>query len=168
MKILNLLAVLGLTTLISIFPLQSKISANDLTIFSFNKHSNHIWIGDIRVEQGVMKYQETGGIPGSRYGSSATTWRTVTGEAVKITGHFGIPRCPNRYHTEGSIVVKYTNDDAYVTRTFEINRQNEDKFVYPEWTVGGYYGDPDEGEVTIETTLECVCHSGCYEPSWPF
>ena len=158
MNILKALIIFGLTSFASFLSLIPKVSANDIALFTFKRYSNRIWIEDIRVEQGVMDYQENGGISSSYSGSGATAWRTVTGEAIKIIGNFGIPKCRNQYHTEGSIVVKYTNGNAYVTRSLRIDRYNQDKFINSTWTVGGYYGDPDDGKIEVETTLNCVYH----------
>jgi hypothetical protein len=71
----------------------------------------------------------------------------------------GAPNCPNRSHLEGSVVVKYTNGAAYITRTYTLDANNEGKeMIVAKWTIPGYFGNPNEGKVNVDVSARCVNH----------
>jgi hypothetical protein len=142
---------------LSMFPLAAM--ANNFGTFSFNKFVSDVWVGEISVEQGVMAGKTynscdySGG--GSCAGPYSSSW---TAEATKISVPLSIPSCPNQYHTEGKVTIKYTNGEAHITKTYQINRDNEGIKATPSWTTPGYYGNPSDGHINVSGQVSCVYH----------
>ena len=123
--------------------------ANEAETFSFQKNVGSVWVGDVSVEQGII----SGTSPSASGGYSH--WKA---EGTQITMNIRTPKCPNQFHTEGSVTVRYTNGEAKITRTFKIGSLQEDGNFTPSWTVRGYYGNPTDGEVNVSSNVTCVHH----------
>lgn len=123
--------------------------ANDVETFSFKKKIGSVWVDNVTVEQGII----SGTSPSASDGY--IHWQA---EGAQISMNIRTPRCPNQYHTEGSVTVKYTNGEAKITRTLKIGSLQEDKNLTPSWTVRGNYGNPTNGRINVITNVTCVHH----------
>ncbi|MEZ2251274.1 hypothetical protein [Microcoleus sp.] len=123
--------------------------ANDVETFSFKKNIGSVWVGDVTIEQGIIS---------GRSPSASGGYINWTAEGAQITMNIRTPRCRNQFHTEGSVIVKYTNGEAKITRTLEIGSLQEDTNLTPSWTVRGNYGNPTNGRINVITNVTCVHH----------
>lgn len=123
--------------------------ANEVETFSFQKKIGSVWVDNVTVEQGII----SGRSPSASDGYSH--WQA---EGAQISMNIRTPRCPNQYHTEGSVTVKYTNGEAKITRSLKIGSLQEDKKLTPSWTVRGNYGNPTNGSINVITNVTCVHH----------
>ncbi|QKQ75420.1 hypothetical protein [Nostoc sp. TCL240-02] len=143
--------------------LSSQALANETGTFGFNKHIGDVWVGDITVEQGNIRgftprpASSCGGQDNAcaDFAGGGKSWQS---EGIRISMPVGVPSCPNQYHTEGSVTVKYTNGSAYVTQSLSIDKGSEGRNLTQNWTVKGYYGNPSEGHINVETSVKCVYH----------
>ncbi len=133
-------------------------------LFTFGKVIATVRIGTIIVKQ-EERWVTEGGIRGGcpeNDGQGCTPskpGKEVLRQVANITAILGIPNCPNRSHLEGSVVVKYTNGQAYITRTHILNANNEGKdWEVAKWTIPGYFGDPRQGNVNVDVSARCVNH----------
>lgn len=92
------------------------------------------------------------------YGCTNVPAHTDTFYRARVVAIVSFPSCPNQYHPEGVITVKYRNGDNYITRSHGIERSDENKVRRLEWLVRGYYGDPSMGSATISGSSTCVWH----------
>ena len=153
------------TSMIIASPISSLIQplealASQTATFRFNKHIGEVWVGDITVLRGnirgtTINSSNCGGQDNACAGPFSSSWQ---GEGTRISVPLGIPSCPNQYHAEGSVTVKYTNGNAYITRIYSISADNEGRSVNPSWDVRGYYGNPSQGRINVDTSVQCVYH----------
>lgn len=132
--------------------------ANEIATFSFQKKIGSVWVDNVTVEQGI--------ISGTTLIPDFGDYSRWEGEGAKITMNVRTPRCPNQYHTEGSVTVKYTNGEARITRTIPITSLQEDENLAGSWTVRGNYGNPTNGRVNVTTNVTCV-HHGNKDSAFP-
>jgi hypothetical protein len=135
-----------------------------INLFTFEKVIATVRIGTIIVKQ-EERWVTEGGIRGGcpeNDGQGCTPskpGKEVLRQVANITAILGIPNCPNRSHLEGSVVVKYTNGQAYITRTHILDANNEGKdWEVAKWTIPGYFGDPRQGNVNVDVSARCVNH----------
>ncbi|MBD1999330.1 hypothetical protein H6G00_22405 [Leptolyngbya sp. FACHB-541] len=145
----------------------SPARADGVGTFAFNRPVGSVQIGSVTVEQGTIEITTPASNSSDEFQvyTPARTWR---GDGATVSASLRIPTCPNQYHTEGYVTVRYTNDQASITRTYQIDRHNEGQAVNPQWQVQGYYGEPNEGHVNVSASVDCVYHgvNGNGGPSW--
>jgi hypothetical protein len=133
-------------------------------VFKFDKVIATVRIGTIFVNQEERWVTEGGIRGGCGENAGQGCWSSKPGKEVlrqvaDITAFMGAPNCPNRSHLEGSVVVKYTNGEAHITRTYTLDANNEGKeMIVAKWTIPGYFGNPNEGKVNVDVSARCVNH----------
>jgi len=162
-------AACGIAVLTSASILGAQVAFASTDTFSFRRAIGSVWVGDVTVTQDMFNHHYpaqpgSNSLGGGRNTSSLpsmsppTPARDVAEPGVLIQASLHLPTCSSGAHTEGQVVVRYTNGDAYITRTYSVNRDNEGQRVNPEWFVWGYYGEPANGNVNVETQVSCVNH----------
>lgn len=89
-------------------------------------------------------------------------------DRARIVANVTFPSCPNQYHAEGYLTVQYLNGDASITKTYQIQRSDENKTRDIGWIIKGYYGLPSNGKARISGSTKCVYHgvNNRGGPSW--
>ncbi len=62
-------------------------------------------------------------------------WETY--DRARIVANVSFPSCSNQYHLEGYLTVNYRNGEGYITRTYSIERADENQTRDLGWTVKG-------------------------------
>lgn len=130
---MKLLKVLMVTSFLNAVLFSYKaVAEGEIGIFNFNQNVGGVLIEKVTVQQ--------------------------SSDSALMTVFYGIPRCPNQYHTEGSIKIFYSNGEARITRTLPITAQIEGVNAHYTWSVAGYYGNPTQGNVNVSAGVHCVYH----------
>ena len=160
------LSVLCLASALALAPLPAL--AQTATFTSQNPFSADIRVYDVTVTQTTLMYTPRQNC-GPNESCLAVILEPYPAAAAILSARLQFPTCGSGSYLAGEITFRYTNGDAHFTRKHEIRKDEEGKYRTPQWTVWGYYGDPNEGSMNVSARTYCQSHyDDPWEIPWPF
>lgn len=135
----------------------------DIGNYNFERSIGSVYVKTVTVESGTFQFQRRGW-SSPDYHPDYVEWS----RGVELRLSAVIPSCPNQYHTEGRLIVRYKNGAASITRVAEVGKDDEGQAISPKWIIEGYYGIPANGTVNVESSIVCKYHgvNGRGGPQW--
>lgn len=166
----SLVALLTVAILGSIAPAvysqNAKVLNSQNTTFTFSQCVANICVRQMRVfQENVEQYIPArtewagGGDSGvGSFGGTKTPAHWERYDRATMVANVSFPSCPNQHHLEGSVTLTYRNGSAYFTRTYEIQRSDENQNRDITWTIKGYFGNPSSGTADFQANSICRYH----------